>query len=155
MRLLAVEPQPDLEAVRSLGVELTDLETALRESDYVSLHVPAAPETQGLINARTLALMRPTAHLINTARGPLVDEEALCEALTSGALAGAGLDVWDPEPPDPASPLLQLENVVATPHIAGASHESKRRAAQQAIQNCLDGVAGRLPPGVVVNRAHE
>ena len=155
MRVLAVEPQPDLEAVRSLGVELTDLETALRESDYVSLHAPATPETHGLINARTLALMRPTAYLVNTARGPLVDEEALYEALRSGALAGAGLDVWDPEPPDPASPLLQLENVVATPHVAGGSHESKRRAAQQAIQNCLDAVAGRLPPEVVVNRAHE
>ncbi len=151
MRSLVAEPYPDMDAVEALGVELTDLDTLLRESDFVTLHVPAMPETYKLMNAERLALMKPSAVLINTARGSLVDEDALYEALTTDRLAGAALDVFDPEPPDPQSPLLLLENVVVTPHIAGMSEESNDRMGVQAIQNCIDALNGRLSPDAIVN----
>lgn len=151
MPILAVEPAPNMDAVEALGVELTDLATLLRESDFVTLHVPAMPETYKLINTERLALMKPTALLINTARGSLVDEDALYEALTTDRLAGAALDVFDPEPPDAESPLVMLENVVVTPHIAGMSEESGGRMGIQAIRNCIDAVEGRLSPDAVVN----
>ena len=151
MPILAAEPAPNMDAVEALGVKLTDVDTLLREADIVTLHVPAMPETYKLINAERLALMKPTALLINTARGSLVDEDALYEALTTDRLAGAALDVFDPEPPDPRSPLLMLENVVVTPHIAGVSEESSRRMGTQAIQNCIDAFEGRLSPDAVVN----
>ncbi|MBM4436084.1 MAG: phosphoglycerate dehydrogenase [Actinobacteria bacterium] len=150
LTVLAVEPQPNAVAVRNLGVELTDLESLLRRADFVSLHVPGGPATAKLINARTLAWMRPTACLINTARGSLVDEEALHAALTEGRLAGAAVDVWDPEPPDMASPLLVLDNVIATPHLAGNSLESRHRMGVMAVQNCLAALTGTLDRDVVV-----
>ena len=151
MRVLAVEPFPDPAAVASAGVTLVDLETALREADFVTLHAPATPDAHKLINATTLALMKPTAYLINTARGQLVDEEALYEALLAERIAGAALDVWDPEPPDTKSPLLVLDSVIATPHIAGNSLESRTRMGVMAVENCINALAGRLSPDVVVN----
>jgi phosphoglycerate dehydrogenase-like enzyme len=113
------------------------LDELLRTSDVVSLHVPLAPSTRGLVGARELGLMRPSALLINTSRGPVVDERALVTALQSGALAGAGLDVLDPEPPSPSSPLLGLDNVLLTPHVGGSAAEAWPRI----VGACFDNVA--------------
>jgi phosphoglycerate dehydrogenase-like enzyme len=129
----------------ALGVHYVGLDELLRESDIVSLHVPLAPSTRGLIGARELGLMRPRAVLINTSRGTVVDQAALCTALSSGALAGAGLDVLDPEPPDPSSPLLQLPNVVFTPHNAGQSDNVWPRIVSTCFAN-VEAVSRGEPP---------
>ncbi len=129
----------------ALGVHYVGLDELLRESDIVSLHIPLAPSTRGLIGARELGLMRPSAVLINTSRGPVVDQAALFTALSSGALAGAGLDVLDPEPPDPASPLLQLPNVVFTPHNAGQSDHVWPRIVRTCFGN-VEAVSRGEPP---------
>lgn len=123
--LLYTKPRraaPDLE--RSLGVTYRPLDELLIESDILSLHTPLQPQTRGMIDARALALMRPGSWLVNTARGALVDEAALLDALTHGHLGGAGLDVFAHEPLDPDSPLLRLPNVVLTPHIAGVTRDT-------------------------------
>jgi len=111
------------EAEQELGIEYRSLDDLLRESDFVSLHVPHTKETDKLIGQRELALMRPSAFLINTSRGGVVDEDALCEALASKTIAGAGLDVFREEPLPASSPLLKLDNVILTPHIGGGSGE--------------------------------
>jgi phosphoglycerate dehydrogenase-like enzyme len=111
------------EAERELGIEYCSLDDLLRESDFVSLHVPHTKETDKLIGQRELALMKPSAFLINTSRGGVVDEDALYEALASKTITGAGLDVFREEPLPASSPLLKLDNVVLTPHIGGGSGE--------------------------------
>ncbi|MCC7105023.1 MAG: phosphoglycerate dehydrogenase [Chloroflexi bacterium] len=116
MRVLAHEPYPDLEFVRTYGVELVSQEQLFRESDFLTAHVPASPETERLVNAETLALMKPTAYLVNTARGKLVDEDALYEALVEGRIAGAGLDAWRREPNTDWERWAKLDNVIMTPH---------------------------------------
>ena len=125
------------------GVTFTDLDTLLSTCDIVSLHVPATPQTHHLINAEKLALMKPTALLINTARGPVVDSQALADALNSGRLAGAGIDVFEMEPPVPADhPLLTAKNVLATPHVAFATAQSIEKRAVLVCDNLkawLDG----------------
>ena len=112
------------------------LDDLLRTSDVLSLHVPLAPSTRGLIGARGLALMPAGSLLINTSRGPVVDEAALLDALQHGTLAGAGLDVLDPEPPAPTNPLLGLETVLLTPHVGGSATEAWPRI----VQTCLDNI---------------
>jgi phosphoglycerate dehydrogenase-like enzyme len=129
----------------ALGARYLELNQLLRESDVVSLHLPLAPSTRGLIGLRELALMQPSAVLINTSRGGVVDQAALLAALSSGALGGAGLDVLDPEPPDPGSPLLQLPNVVFTPHNAGQSDYVWPRIVRTCFSN-LEAVARGEPP---------
>jgi phosphoglycerate dehydrogenase-like enzyme len=129
----------------ALSVRYVGLDELLRESDVVSLHVPLATSTRGLIGQRELALMQPDAVLINTSRGPVVDQAALLAALQAGALAGAGLDVLDPEPPDPASPLLQLPNVVFTPHNAGQSDHVWPRIVRTCFAN-VEAVSRGEPP---------
>ena len=109
------------------GLHYTDLETVLKESDYVSLHCPLSPQTRHIINAETLALMKPSAFLINTSRGPLVDEPALIEALKAGRIAGAGLDVQETEPPAEDNPLYTLDNVILTPHMGWKGYETRQR----------------------------
>lgn len=125
------------------GVTFTDLDTLLSTCDIVSLHVPATPQTRHLINAEKLALMKPTALLINTARGPVVDSQALADALNGGRLAGAGIDVFEMEPPVPGDhPLLTAKNVLATPHVAFATAQSMEKRAVLVCENLrawLDG----------------
>ena len=105
------------------GVRLVDLNTLFRDSDIVTVNCPLSTDTRGLVNAERLALMRKSAILINTARGPIVDQSALTEALTAGRLAGAGLDVFSPEPPSLDDPLLKLDNVVLAPHSLAMTDE--------------------------------
>jgi phosphoglycerate dehydrogenase-like enzyme len=125
------------------------LDDLLAEADVVSLHLPLAPGTEGLIGARELALMQPPALLINTARGGLVDEEALYRALAGGRLAGAGLDVFAQEPPPPDHPLLRLENVVATPHVAAGTRDALAAKMNAAFGNMLRVARGEPPRNAV------
>ncbi len=118
----------------------------LEQSDFVSLHCPLTAETHHLIDAAALARMRPSAILINTARGPIVDQRALVDALREGAIAGAAVDVTDPEPPAADDPLLRAPNMVITPHIGSATHVARERMADLAVDNLLAGLAGRPMP---------
>ncbi len=148
MRILAYEQQPNQAFVAAQGIELTSLEQLLAQSDFVSLHLPLTPETVKLINAERLALMKPGAYLINTARGGLVDEDALFDALQSGRLGGAGLDVRDPEPPvDPR--FSTLENVVLTPHVAGLTDGRKLACGLMAATGILSVLHGERPAGLI------
>lgn len=144
MRIFATEPAPDMAFVREHGIELMPLAALLAEAQIVTLHCPLSPATHHLINRERLALMKPGAYLINTARGPLVDETALYEALTSGRLAGAGLDVFEHEPLT-ASPLFALDNVLLSPHIAGVDLISEVGMADRAIDAILAVRHGRPP----------
>jgi phosphoglycerate dehydrogenase-like enzyme len=128
------------------GRNLADL---LREADFVVLAAPLGPDTRHLIGAGQLALMKPTAFLINIARGPLLDEAALFDALQAGRIAGAGLDVWEREPVDPGHPLLTLENVIGTPHRLGATDESLRALCAHLQENLLRALDGRRPEHAV------
>ena len=146
MRLLYYDHvrQPEMEA--ELGVEYRSFEDLLCESDYVSLHVSLTPETQGFIDAEAFSLMKPTAILINTARGPVVDSEALYEALKSGQIASAALDVTDPEPLPADHKLMQLPNLIVAPHIASATVTSRTQMAMMAVKNLVAGVQGKSLP---------
>jgi glyoxylate reductase len=136
-------------AENELGLRFVEMEQLLKEADFVSIHVPLTPETRQLINENTLGLMKETAILINTARGPVVDEEALFDALKNNKIAGAGLDVMDPEPPNKDNPLLKLDNVIIVPHIASASIATRTKMAVMAAQNCIAGLKGDIPPNLV------
>ena len=148
MEVLACDPYIDPSKALALGVTLIDLETLLRRSDVVSMHVPLTDETRGMIGARAFALMRPSAILINTARGPVVDEQALLEALANQKLAGVGLDVFNEEPLPADHPLTKLDNVVCTPHIAAQTKEAMVGMSVQAAQNILHVLRGEVPPFV-------
>ncbi|GAA4026302.1 hydroxyacid dehydrogenase [Allokutzneria multivorans] len=126
-----------------------ELDELLAESDYVSLQLPLTEATRGLIDERRLGLMKPTAILVNTARGALVDQDALARALTDGRLAGAGLDVFDPEPPPADLPLLRAPNVALSPHAGGVTRESMLRIAQAALENVRRYASGADPADVV------
>jgi lactate dehydrogenase-like 2-hydroxyacid dehydrogenase len=128
---------------RSGGVPLEEL---LERSDFVTLHCPLTPETRGLIDDEALARMRPTAYLVNTARGPVVDTDALVRALDAGQIAGAALDVTDPEPLPGDHPLLGVPNLLVVPHIASATHATRGRMAEIAVDNLLAGLAGDPMP---------
>jgi len=125
-------------------IAMVELETLLRESDVVTLHCPLTPETDKLMNAERLALMKPTAFLVNTSRGPLVDEPALAQALNEGCIAGAGLDVLGVEPALPDNPLLTAKNCYITPHIAWATASARRRLMGTAVDNVRAFTQGRL-----------
>ncbi|HZI12527.1 MAG TPA: D-glycerate dehydrogenase [Myxococcus sp.] len=149
MRVLYVsrEPRPALEA--ELGLRRVDKATLLAESDVVSLHVPLSPATRHWLGRAELAAMKPGALLVNTARGGVVDQEALIEALRAGRLGGAALDVMEPEPLPADSPLMTLPNVLLAPHIASASHATRGRMASMAVDNLLAALEGRRPPHCV------
>ncbi|MBO0701224.1 MAG: phosphoglycerate dehydrogenase [Zavarzinella sp.] len=151
MKVMAYEPFPDKAFVQQHGVRLAPLDDLLREADYVSLHLPATDGTRALINAERLKLMKPTAFLINTARGAVVDEKALYAALRDKKIAGAGLDVFEEEPPLPDNPLLKLENVVFTAHTAGVDLQSRDDMARKAAE-CIAAISrGEWPADCVVN----
>jgi D-3-phosphoglycerate dehydrogenase len=133
------------------GLRRLMFEALLAEADVVSLHVPATPETRGLINRESLAKMKPGAILLNTARGPLVVEADLLDALNSGQIAGAGLDVFDPEPPKPENPLLRHPNVVSSPHVAGIDSKSMDDMATLAAECMVDVARGIWPIPCMVN----
>jgi glyoxylate reductase len=132
-----------LETSRSRGLSLDEL---LESSDFVSIHTPLTPDTEGLIGERELRLMRPTAVLVNTARGAIVDGVALARALREGWIAAAGVDVMDPEPPPQDHPLLEAPNLTVVPHIGSATHTARERMADLAVDNLLAGLAGRPLP---------
>lgn len=149
MKVLYHDIYRNEQAEKELGLEYVDLETLLRQSDFISLHVPLTPDTRHLINERTLSLMKETAILINTARGPVVDEKALYEALADKRIAAAGLDVLDPEPPKMDNPLLKLDNVTILPHIASASVATRTKMATIAATNLVAGLKGETPPNLL------
>jgi D-3-phosphoglycerate dehydrogenase / 2-oxoglutarate reductase len=151
MRLLAYEPFPDREFVNRYSVTLVPFERLLAESDFLSLHLPLTPESKHLINRRALALMKPTAFLINTARGGLVCEADLIEALKAQRIAGAGLDVFEEEPPAGVNPLFELDNVLLTPHAAGVDLQSRDDMALSAAQAIVSLSRGEWPAEKVVN----
>ncbi len=129
-----------------LDARFTTLDDLLRQSDFVSIHAPLSDATRGLLGARELALMPPHAILVNTARGPIIDQRALFAALRDGRIAGAGLDVFDPEPIAASDPLLTLPNVVVMPHLGSATIATRTRAAALAIENAVAAIEGRRPP---------
>lgn len=144
--------KPALEA--ELGVEWRELPELLAESDFVSLHTPLTAETRHLIGRAEFEQMRRSAILVNTARGPVVDQDALVDALRTGQVAGAALDVTDPEPLPLDHPLFELPNVIITPHIASASVATRSRMASMAAENILAALDGRRPPNAV-NRVNK
>src|SRR5438876_6195836 len=145
MRVLAHDPYVQTSDL----AEMAPLDVMLRQSDFVSLHPVLTPETHHLIDAARLALMKPTAYLINTSRGGVIDELALVDALQNQRLAGAGLDVFESEPPRTDNPLLHMDNVIGTPHGLSHADESLRRCASMTEDNVLAIVDGRQPPYIV------
>ncbi|NIN66411.1 MAG: D-glycerate dehydrogenase [Anaerolineae bacterium] len=145
MRILYhdIDRRPSLE--EELNLIYADLETVLRESDFISLHTPLTPETYHMIGAEQFKMMKNSAILVNTSRGQVVDQHALYEALVSGEIAGAGLDVTDPEPIPADDPLLKLDNCVVVPHIASASIATRTLMASIAAENLVAALQGRMP----------
>jgi len=152
MRRLVCDPYLSDEDRRELGLENTvSLETLLRESDIVSLHTPLNDETRSLINARTLAMMKRTAVLVNTARGPLIVDEDLADALVKGVIAGAAIDVYHREPPARDTPLAKAPNLLMTPHLAWYSEESGWSIREKILENIVRYFEGK-PPRYTVNK---
>lgn len=153
MTVLVCDPYvnaADIEAAGCAAVD--DLDAALARADFVTIHCPKSSETLGLFNAARIAHMKPTAFLVNTARGGIVDEAALHAALTKGTIAGAGLDVFDREPPLADNPLLALPNVITAPHMAGVTVEAFDRMSVATVQNLLDVLDGKPNMNNVVNK---
>jgi D-3-phosphoglycerate dehydrogenase len=144
-RILTYDPyvSPDIPA--QMGVELVELDVLLSQSDFVSIHANLTPETKGLIGMAQFKKMKSTAYLINTSRGPLVDRNALSTALSQGIIAGAALDVLDPEPPDPNDPILQLNNVILTGHSAFASAEASLELHERPVEEVIRVMNGEWP----------
>jgi D-3-phosphoglycerate dehydrogenase / 2-oxoglutarate reductase len=149
MQVLAYDPYLDAEVVRARGAAKVELDELLRRSDFVSINCPLTPESHNLMGAREYALMKPTAYFITTARGSIHDEEALEKALRDKTIAGAGLDVWEKEPPPAQHPLMKYDNVMVTPHMAGVTRESRARMGQIAAEQMLDALDGRPVPRIV------
>ena len=150
MRVLYTAPRPvDPELEATLGVHYVDLDRLLQEADFVTLHTPFTPATHHLIGLRQLQQMKSSAMLINTARGPIVDQCALYEALNSGEIAAAALDVCDPEPMAATDALLELPNLIVTPHIGSASRSTRGKMAQMAIANLVAGLQSKPLPHCV------
>lgn len=153
MTVLVYDPYKSADEIRAAGCEpVDDLDKALPRADFISLHCPKTPETVGLINAARLKLMKPTAYLVNTARGGIVVEAALYDALTSGNLAGAGLDVFEQEPPPLGHALFALPNVVIAPHVAGVTREALDRMGEQTARNILSALDGDAIRQNVINQ---
>jgi D-3-phosphoglycerate dehydrogenase len=153
MKVSVLDPYVDNDVIKAAGcTPVSNLDAVLPQMDFVSLHCPKSPETVNIIGKAQLAAMKPTAHLINTARGGLIDEEALYDALTSGSIAGAGIDVFAVEPPKPEHPLFQLDNIMVSPHSAGVTEQSILRMAYQTAENVLNVLDGKPDPNVIINK---
>lgn len=157
MKVIAYDPYVSAEQGAALGVTMTDLDSVLAQADFLSVHVPATPKTRHLVNQAGIAKMKDGAFVLNLARGPLVDEEALLAAIDSGKLAGAGLDVFDPEPLPVTSRLRNHPLIIVTPHTAGVTLEGRERIEVMAVERLLAFFRGETPPDVVnreVMRSH-
>jgi len=148
MKVLYADIRTNEELEKEVGAKKVDLDTLLKEADYVSIHVPLMPETIHLIGKREFGLMKKSAYLMNTSRGPVVDEKALAKALKAGEIAGAGLDVYEKEP-EVAPELLQLDNVVLAPHLGSATIETRSKMATMAAGNLVAMLKGEEPPNIV------
>src|ERR1700754_3963517 len=149
MTVLAYDPYLSAAEMAARGGEKVELDDLLRASDYVSINCPLDKNTRGMIGAREFALMQPHAYFITTARGFIHDEAALLEALRNKSIAGAGLDVWSKEPPPPEHPLLQFDNVLASPHTAGVTREARENMGRIAAEQILDALDGKRPPRII------
>lgn len=149
MRVIACDPYITGDDFRERGAERVDLDDVFRDADFVSINCPLTDETRGMVGARHYALMKPTAYFITTARGGIHDEAALAEALAAGRLAGAGLDVFDPEPPPLDHPLLKLDNVVVSPHNAGVTDDCLYNMAVYAAEQWITIFKGQRPPRLI------
>jgi|RhiMethySRZTD1v2_1073278.scaffolds.fasta_scaffold169222_2 D-3-phosphoglycerate dehydrogenase / 2-oxoglutarate reductase len=149
MHVLAYDPYLSAEEMARRGAEKVELDTLLSRADFVSINCPLTEETRRMIGARQFALMRPTAFFITTSRGFIHDEEALTEALRNKRIAGAGLDVWAKEPPPTDHPLLQFDNVLVSPHMAGVTREARANMGRIAAEQLIDALDGKPPPRVV------
>jgi lactate dehydrogenase-like 2-hydroxyacid dehydrogenase len=149
MKVLYYDVKRNEEFEKEYGAEFREsVDDVLREADFVAIHVPLLESTRHLINAERLNLMKPTAYLVNTSRGPVIDEKALVEALRNKTIRGAALDVYENEP-ELAPGLSELENVILTPHAASATEETRGKMAELAAQNIIDALEGKTPPNLV------
>jgi D-3-phosphoglycerate dehydrogenase len=149
MRVLAYDPYLTAAQIKARGAEKVELDELLRTADFVSVHCPLTRESRGMMGAAQFALMRPDAWFVTTARGFIHDERALAEALDSKQISGAGLDVWEDEPPPHDHPLLKFDNVLVSPHTAGATEESRENMARFAAEQVLEMLDGQRPPRLV------
>ena len=149
MKVLAYDPYLPASEMAARGGEKVELDELFRDSDYVSISCPLTNESRGMIGAREFALMRPHAYFITTARGFIHDEAALLAALRNKSIAGAGLDVWSKEPPPPDHPLLQFDNVLASPHTAGVTREARANMGKIAAEQLLGALDGKRPPRII------
>jgi D-3-phosphoglycerate dehydrogenase / 2-oxoglutarate reductase len=149
MKVLAYDPYLSAAEIVGRGAEKVELDDLLRRSDYVSINCPLTKESRGMIGARQFALMQPHAFFITTARGFIHDEDALLQALKEKRIAGAGLDVWSKEPPPPEHPLLQFDNVLASPHTAGVTREARENMARIAAEQVLGALDGKRPARII------
>jgi D-3-phosphoglycerate dehydrogenase len=147
--VLACDPYLDAATIAARGARKVEMPELLAESDVVSLHLPLSPESRSLMNGASFARMRQGAIFVTTARGNIHDEPALHEALRNGHLGGAGLDVWEQEPPNPDHPLLNMANVIVTQHTAGVTHESRANITRIAALAFADAAKGKLPPRII------
>jgi phosphoglycerate dehydrogenase-like enzyme len=149
MNLLAYSPSADPLQAEAMGVQLVELDVLLRTSDVVSLHCRLEDRTRGMLGERELGLLKPTAYLVNVARGELIDEDAMIRVLREKKIAGAGLDVYQTEPLPLSSPLLQLDNTILTPHWLPSTHRAARATRDLMVQNVLRVARGQVPQNVV------
>jgi glyoxylate reductase len=149
MNILYQDVHRNEKAEKDLGARQVDLDTLLRQADFISLHADLNEQTRGMIGAEQLGKMKRTAVLVNSARGPLVDQKALTAALRSGTIFAAGLDVTDPEPPNPGDPLLKLPNVIVAPHIASATVQTRDNMAEICAKNLIAGLTGQPLPACI------
>ena len=143
--ILVCDPYLSDQRLAELGISTVSREKVFSESDYITLHTPLTDETRHMVNRETLALMKPTAYLVNTSRGPMVDHEALAEALREKKIGGAGIDVYDTEPPTDTYPLLELENAILTPHLSWYSEDAGWKIRKDIVEDIDRGLAGKPP----------
>ena len=149
MQVIAFDPYLDADTIAARGADKVTLDELLQRADFVSVNCPLDDGTRGMIGAREFALMQPHAYFITTARGFIHDERALAEALRGKQIAGAGIDVWDKEPPPPDHPLLQFDNVIASPHTAGVTREARANMGRIAAEQLIMTLDGKRPPRIV------